>query len=49
VQFDIAAIYVPELFTENTAAAASAAPKKTAPPKAPGTPVSGAPGKGRKP
>ena len=48
VQFDIAAIYVPDLFTENTAAA-NAAPKKTAPPKAPGTPVSGAPAKGRKP
>jgi type IV pilus assembly protein PilN len=42
VQFDIAAIYVPELFTEP---AASAAPKKTAPPpKTPATPA-----KGRKP
>jgi hypothetical protein len=49
VQFDIAAIYVPELFTENTPAAASTAPKKTAPAKTPGTPVSGAPAQGRKP
>jgi hypothetical protein len=49
VQFDIAAIYVPELFTENTPAAASTTPKKTAPAKTPGTPVSGAPAKGRKP
>jgi type IV pilus assembly protein PilN len=49
VQFDIAAVYVPELFTENTPAAASTAPKKTAPAKTPGTPVSGAPAQGRKP
>jgi type IV pilus assembly protein PilN len=44
VQFEIAAIYVPELFTEPTQPAPSAAPKKTAPPK---TPVAAA--KGRKP
>jgi type IV pilus assembly protein PilN len=44
VQFDIAAIYVPELFTEPAQPAASAAPKKTAPPKTPA-----APAKGRKP
>jgi type IV pilus assembly protein PilN len=45
VQFDIAAIYVPELFTEPAQPAASAAPKKTAPPhKTPATPA-----KGRKP
>ncbi|MGD0758938.1 MAG: PilN domain-containing protein [Candidatus Sulfotelmatobacter sp.] len=44
VQFDIAAIYVPEVFTEAAPAAASAAPKKTAPPKTPA-----APAKGRKP
>jgi type IV pilus assembly protein PilN len=44
VQFDIAAIYVPELFTEAAPAAASAAPKKTVPPKTPA-----APAKGRKP
>ena len=44
VQFDIAAIYVPELFTEPPQPAASAAPKKTAPPKTPA-----APAKGRKP
>jgi len=44
VQFDIAAVYVPELFTETTQPAANAAPKKTAPPKGPG-----APAKGRKP
>ncbi|MGD0144688.1 MAG: PilN domain-containing protein [Rhizomicrobium sp.] len=36
VQFDIAAIYVPELFTETPPAAASASSKKTAPPKVPG-------------
>jgi type IV pilus assembly protein PilN len=44
VLFDIAAIYVPELFTDPTPAAAGAAPKKTAPPKA-----TVAPAKGRKP
>jgi type IV pilus assembly protein PilN len=45
VQFDIAAIYVPELFTEPAQPAASAAPKKTAPPpKTPATPA-----KARKP
>jgi type IV pilus assembly protein PilN len=44
VQFEIAAIYVPELFTEAAPAAASAPPKRTAPAK---TPV--APAKGRKP
>ena len=44
VQFDIAAIYVPELFTEPAQAAASAAPKKTAPPK-----TQAASAKGRKP
>ena len=49
VQFDIAAIYVPELFNENPTAGASAAPKKNAPPKTPGTPVTGAPAKGRRP
>lgn len=43
VQFDIAAIYVPELFNETPPAAASAAAKKTPPPKTP------APAKGRKP
>jgi type IV pilus assembly protein PilN len=49
VQFDIAAIYVPELFTESAPAAASTAPKKTAPPKTPGAPAKAAPAKGRKP
>jgi type IV pilus assembly protein PilN len=49
VQFDIAAIYVPELFTETAQAAASTAPKKTAPPKTPGAPAKAAPAKGRKP
>jgi type IV pilus assembly protein PilN len=44
VQFDIAAIYVPELLTENLPVAPTAAPKKTAPPKTPDTPA-----KGRKP
>jgi hypothetical protein len=49
VQFDIAAIYVPELFTEAAPGAASAAPKKAAPPKTPGSPATGAAAKGRKP
>ena len=41
VQFDIAAIYVPEVFTEAAPAAASAAPKKTAPPTTPAAPAKG--------
>ncbi|MGA9981250.1 MAG: PilN domain-containing protein [Candidatus Sulfotelmatobacter sp.] len=41
VQFEIAAIYVPELVTDTTPAAAGAAPEKTAPPKTPGAPATG--------